>query len=169
MVNRGVLVALVGTAALLALIGLARPDVALRAVVMLCLLAAAWLLIDAIRRFFDRVPPVPPSPFRDVAEPVAPTLDDHELPWHYSGLVPKRMPTPLLAPGAQSALRTIATELLWDRHRLNVWLPEHGAAIATVLSDPLWSLINPYQPTPLPATAFEHAHLQRHLDELDAL
>lgn len=169
MSDRGTLVIIVATTALLALIGLLRPDVALRAVVILCVVAAAAVLIDAVRRFLMRVPPAPSSPFREPTIEQPPGVDDHELPWHYSGLVPSRTATPLMAPGTQSALRTIATELLWDRYRLNVWLPDHAAAISNVLSEPLWALINPFQPTPLTASAFRHDHLQRHLDELDAL
>ena len=169
MSDRGTLVIIVATTALLALIGLLRPDVALRVVVILCVATAAVVLIDAIRRFLVRVPPAPPSPFGPPVDGPVADVDDHELPWHYSGLVPSRTPTPMMAPGTQSALRTIATERLWDRHRLNVWLPDHASAISTVLSEPLWALINPFQPTPLPASAFHHAQLQRHLDELDAL
>ncbi len=157
-------------AAFIGLIGLARPSVALRALVILAVLVAAFALIGAIRELFVRIPPVPDSVLRKQSPPTSAVgSDDLDLPWHYSGLAPSRTANPTLAPGARAALRTIATERLWARHQLNVWHPPHEAAIAALLSDRLWALINPNQQTPPPPNIFLHELLPQHLDELDAL
>lgn len=157
-------------AAFIGLIGLAQPSVALRALLILSVLVAAFALISAIRQLFVRIPPVPDSVVGEQAATTATVGDDDpDLPWHYSGLVPSRTTNPTLAPGARAALRTIATERLWARHHLNVWHPPHEAAIAELLSDRLWALINPNQQTPPPPNVFLHDLLHQHLDELDAL
>lgn len=169
-IGRGWWVAGISTAALFGLIGILRPGVALRATLILCLVVAALALMQTVRQLFERVPPVPDSSIvSEEPDASSTTMSDHELPWHYSGLVPSRTGTPVLAPGARTALRTIATERLWARHHLNVWHPPHEAAIGGLLSERLWAVINPNQRMPPPPDAFHHAHLQQHLDELDAL
>ena len=166
----GWLLAGVICAAFIGLIGLAQPSVALRALVILALLVAAFALISAIRQLFVRVPPVPDSVVgQQASAQTAFGAGNPDLPWHYSGLVPSQAAQPMLAPGARAALRTIATERLWASHQLNVWHPPHEAAIASLLSDGLWTLINPNQQTPPPPNIFLHESLHHHLDELDAL
>lgn len=169
--NRGWWIAGISSAALIGSIGLLRPGVALRATLILCLIVAVLALVQTVRALFARIPPIADSVIAPAADPdpVASTMSDHELPWHYSGLVPSRTGTPVLAPGTRTALRTIATERLWARHHLNVWHPPHEAAIGELLSDRLWAVINPNQRTPPPPDAFHHGFLHHHLDELDAL
>ncbi len=159
----------ISSAALIGSIGLLRPGVALRATLILCLVVAVLALVQTVRQLFARVPPVEDSVIAPASDPDPATMNDHELPWHYSGLVPSRTGNPVLAPGTRTALRTIATERLWARHHLNVWHPPHEVAIGELLSDRLWAVINPNQRTPPPPDAFHHAFLDRHLDELDAL
>ncbi len=155
---------------ILAWIGLADPAVALRAAVVAVLVIAALLLIRALAQLFDRVPPVDASTVAPVEPRLGATaLLGHELPSTYSALAPTDPPSPVLGPGARSALRTIATERLWARHELNLWHADHEPLIADMLSERLWAIINPNQRTPPPHDAFDHARLGQHLDELDSL
>lgn len=164
----GWLVAGVVTAIVVGLIGISNPATALRALVILSVLVASYLLISAIRALFERVPPIADSVVSATVDPRAQT-PDADLPWHYTGLIPSATANPTLSPGARAALRTIATERLWDRHHLNVWHEPHEPAISGVVSDHLWAVINPHQRTPPPPHILRHDLLGRHLDELDAL
>jgi len=156
--------------AILALIGVSSPSVALRAMVVAALVIAALLLIRALTQLFGRLPPVDDSTLAP-PEPAlgAMALLKHELPPTYSALSPGNPPSSVLAPGARSALRTIATERLWARHQLNLWHADHAPLITDLLTERLWVIINPNQRTPPPHDAFDHSRLRQHLDELDAL
>ena len=168
MKQTGWLTAGVITAIVVGLVGIANPAAALRALVILSVLVAAYLLIAAVRSLFERVPPVADSVVAAAADPSTPVADA-DLPWHYTGLMPSATGNPTLSPGARAALRTVATERLWQRHALNVWHQPHEAAIARLVSDDLWAAINPHQRTPPPPHILRHDLLGRHLDELDAL
>jgi len=156
--------AAVGATAFLALIGIANPGAASRAVLVAVVCLAAFALVHAVRRLWRRVAPVPASPF--VRTP-SPTIERAPLPHHLDVL----RPTPVaggqgtISFGARVGLRTVATERLWKQHRLNLWEPAHAAEVRSRVSDDLWAAINVGAATaPIPQTS-----LTRLLDEVEQL
>jgi hypothetical protein len=96
--------------------------------------------------------------------------DREQLPFHLALLRPQPVHqsggSPILSYGARMALRTIATERLWGRHRVNLWAAAHQEHARALMSDRLWTAVNVYdagQP-PIP-----HDTLTYLLDELEQL
>lgn len=156
--------AAVGATALLALIGIANPSAASRAVLVAIVCLAAFALVHAVRRLWQRVGPAPASPF---SRTPASTIERAPLPHHLDVLrpAPAAGGHGTISFGARVGLRTVATERLWKQHRLNLWEPAHAAAVRTRVSDELWAAINVGAAgAPIPQTS-----LDRLLDEVEQL
>jgi hypothetical protein len=157
-----------GGTAILVLIGLADPSAAPAAAVITAIGLTLLLAADSAAALIRRIRAAPRSGF-------APDLHHRPtqtLPPHVVRLVPSaESGNRNLTAGARTAVITVATEILWARHGLNLYTVEHHVAIEQLVTPDLWELIRP-------ATADggyavrrrrSHAELDHLLDELEQI
>lgn len=162
--------AAVGFAGLMAVVGLAKPSVALPIAVICAVGLALLALVYSIVVLFARVRSAPRSPFAPALYERPPQL----LPQHIARIVPDAADKkPALTPGARAAVATVATERLWARHALNLHDYAHQPAIEQLVSSDLWGVIRPDRAAAdgryLPRAPMLHADLDRLLDDLDRI
>lgn len=162
--------AAVSFAGAMAVVGAAKPSIALAAALIVALAVAAGAVAYLATALFRRLQSQPRSEFAPaVHQPTA-----QVLPHHIARIVPDPADkNPLLTSGARAGLVTVATERLWARHGLNLHDPTHHDRIEQVVAGDLWNAIRPdrvdQRGNLVPRPRFLHRDLDRLLDDLESI
>ncbi len=156
--------------AVLALVGLVRPAVALAAALIVSLGLGCAMVLYLGWQLFTRLQPQQRSEFAPAVYQRPPQV----LPHHIARIAPDQDErNPELASGARAGLVTVATERLWARHALNLHDPTHHDSIGRLLSPDLWAVIRPDRHdgfgNPAPRHRLRHRDLDRLLDDLESI
>lgn len=156
--------------ALLALVGIVRPAIALAAAMIATLGLGSAIVAYLGWQLFTRLRPQRRSEFAPAAYQRPPQV----LPHHIARIAPDPAErTPALTVGARAGLVTVATERLWARHGLNLHDPTHHDSIGRLVGPDLWSAIRPERTdasgTPVPRARLLHSDLDRLLDDLESI
>lgn len=156
--------------ALLALVGVVRPAIALAAAMITGLGLGSALVAYLGWQLFTRLRPQQRSEFAPAVYQRPPQV----LPHHIARIAPDPGErSPVLTAGARAGLVTVATERLWARHGLNLHDPTHHDRIGRLVSPDLWSTIRPDRTdargNPAPRHRLLHRELPRLLDDLEGI
>lgn len=156
--------------ALLALVGVIRPSVALAAAMITALGLGSAVVAYLGWQLFTRLRPQERSEFAPAVYQRPPQV----LPHHIARIAPDpNERSPALTEGARAGLITVATERLWARHGLNLHDPTHHAGIVRLVSADLWTAIRPDRVGPHGHPASRprllHGDLDRLLDDLESI
>ena len=155
---------------LLAVLGVAKPTIALAGAFIAAIAVATGAVAYLALSLFRRVQAQPRSEFAPAVHQPTPQV----LPHHVARIAPDRAEkNPLLSSGARNGIVTVATELLWARHGLNLHDPTHHDRIERLVTPDLWGAIRPdrldHRGMLVPRPKFLHRDLDRLLDDLESI
>jgi hypothetical protein len=156
--------------AVLALVGVVRPEIALAAALIVSLGLGCAMVVYLGWQLFTRLRPQQRSEFAPAVYQRPPQV----LPHHIARIAPDpNERNPALAAGARAGLVTVATERLWAGHGLNLHDPTHHDSIGRMLSPDLWAVIRPDRHdgrgNMVQRHQLHHRDLDRLLDDLESI